>query len=105
MPGTSLLEIPYLDKIVHVILFAVVVLLWGFYYVFENPLAGNLRKRFIAITIASIILGIIMEFIQLYLIPNRDFDTRDIIADALGALAAGAYLITKFQGKKQQAIK
>ena len=50
----------------------------------------NPEKRnsiFILITIGSAAYGILMEYVQQNFIPNRSFDSGDIIADIIGCLA------------------
>ena len=40
-----------------------------------------------------ITLGIVMEYVQMYFIPNRSFDGYDIVADIVGAGLAGLWLL------------
>jgi len=35
--------------------------------------------------------GVMMEFVQLYFVKNRSFDTGDIIADAVGCVIGLIY--------------
>ena len=90
IPGTMLpseqnFSVPQSDKLVHIGLFAGFVLFWNF-YLSRRPLpAARMLRWFFLIFILGNALGIGMEFAQKYLIPFRDFDTEDIIADMIGA--------------------
>ncbi|WP_350340086.1 hypothetical protein [Paraflavitalea speifideaquila] len=44
-------------------------------------------------------LGIVLEYVQFYFIPQRSFDRFDIVADASGALAAMLYLLFRYPGR------
>lgn len=63
---------------------------WG-YYRFPALEAGS-RKNYLSVMTAlaflSISLGIVLEILQYYVIPNRDFDLWDVVADAAGAVLA-----------------
>jgi hypothetical protein len=92
VPGTGLFGLEGFDKIAHVVLFGGNVLFWGwhFYVAHSSP---ALRNTYIAVTILTITFGVIMEFVQMYWVPNRSFDGYDIVADAVGAVAAGIWLM------------
>jgi len=96
IPGSDLptdssfvFQIDGFDKFVHVILFGGIVLLWGFYYKRTEDRQG--QRSILYIILFSIGLGIAMEFIQLYFIPDRSFDKWDILADSGGAVLFGTY--------------
>lgn len=92
VPGAGIFGLKNLDKVIHVILFAMNVLFWGWHYeLTERPL-GQLRLIFLAATAFMILLGVVIEYIQLYFIPNRSFDSGDIIADVIGSVLAGIWL-------------
>jgi hypothetical protein len=93
VPGTGIFALKNLDKIVHVMLFGMNVLFWGWHYQAAGREPTNLRFIFIAATLLMITLGIIMEYVQLYFIPNRSFDGYDIIADIIGSVIAGLWLL------------
>lgn len=93
VPGTGIFGWKHLDKVVHLILFGSNVLLWGWYYYSTDRSARQLKIIFIGTTIIMSSLGIIMEYVQLYFIPNRSFDTGDIVADIAGAILAGLWLL------------
>ena len=93
VPGTGIFSLPNLDKVVHVVLFAMNVLFWGWHYASGNLPGARLRWIFIAATAAMIVIGVVMEYVQLYFIPNRSFDGWDIVADAVGSVLAGIWLM------------
>jgi hypothetical protein len=93
VPGEGIFGLPNLDKVVHIVLFGMNVLFWGWHFAAEHRPSSRLRWLFIASTALIILLGIIMEYVQLYFIPNRSFDGWDIVADAVGAVIAGLWLM------------
>ena len=93
VPGTGIFGIPNLDKIVHVILFGSNVLFWGLHYREGGRSRLQLRPIFLITTVFAIVLGVMMEYVQLYFVPNRSFDVGDIMADAAGAVLAGLWLL------------
>lgn len=80
-PQESWFEKIYLDKLVHIFLFFVLVQL------FYQPVSPAPAKLF-AIACIAICYGVAMEFIQGYWIPDRSFELADIFSDAAGAIAA-----------------
>jgi hypothetical protein len=93
VPGTGIFALKNLDKFVHVMLFGMNVLFWGWHYASTARDIANLRSIFVAATGLMITLGIVMEYVQMYFIPNRSFDVYDIVTDVIGAVAAGKWLI------------
>jgi len=75
-PKENWLNEIWMDKWIHVFLFAVLVFLWAKVVGKIYPIMGLL----------AIIYGIGMEYIQLYFVKNRSFDVGDILADSAGAL-------------------
>ena len=93
VPGTGLFALKNLDKLVHVMLFAMNVLFWGWHYETSDREWRQLKVIFIAATGIMITLGIVMEYVQMYFIPNRSFDGYDIVADIIGSVLAGLWLL------------
>ena len=91
VPGTGLFGMEGFDKMVHVVLFGCNVLFWGWHYQ-SADLDGPLRKKYQTTVILTVLLGIALEFVQMYWVPNRTFDGYDIVADTAGAVAAGLWL-------------
>ncbi|HSK11781.1 MAG TPA: VanZ family protein [Phnomibacter sp.] len=80
LPKTDLGNIPYFDKYIHIFLFAV---LSAFTLKAIRPTRPT---YFIWLVVLVILYGTLMEYVQLYLVPFRSFDGRDIMADAAGAV-------------------
>jgi len=73
----------WLDKWIHIGLFAVMVFLWC------RAIRPERKKNsfFLQVALYFFLYGIAMEFIQKYFIPYRSFDAGDILADGVGSLA------------------
>ena len=85
LPEEKGFDIVGFDKFVHFTLFGVFVYCWCFYfYSKEMPIKRTLIIYFIIFLLAEA-LGIGLEYVQKYYIPNRDFELGDIIADMMGA--------------------
>ncbi|MEO8583478.1 MAG: VanZ family protein [Flavitalea sp.] len=95
VPGTGIFSLPNLDKFVHIFLFGMNVLFWGWHYGASTPSSNKLKKIFLVSIVSTIILGITLEYVQLYFIPNRSFDTGDILADITGSVIAGCWLLIR----------
>ncbi|MGZ5136151.1 MAG: VanZ family protein, partial [Flavitalea sp.] len=84
IPGSSIPKQNWLthiqfDKIVHIGLFAVLVFLWrsAFHYS---------EKHYNALLImVSGFYGLLIEILQGFAVPNRDFDLYDLVADVAGS--------------------
>ncbi|HEX8333721.1 MAG TPA: VanZ family protein [Segetibacter sp.] len=104
-PEDNIFQIPQQDKIIHVIFFFLLV------YLFARPLKSSgfnsFQKKswFIRIAFYGLAYGIIIEFIQKYFVPNRDYDAWDILADGVGCLAAYLYSIRFFMATKKATKK
>jgi len=104
LPGSSFpaegifIEIPHLDKIVHVILFGGIVVLWSLYFFYQQQQNSHWKLTVIAIVLFTILLGIFMEYIQYNFIPNRAFDKGDILANTISSLIAGILFYFKKLG-------
>ena len=91
IPSEGIFSTPGIDKVVHVTLFGGIVLLWGFNLYFRRLENAKWRNIIVFLTFFSVALGIGLEFLQRCCIPNRSFDVYDMIADSIGAIAAGIY--------------
>ena len=92
LPGSALPDNDWfgkisLDKIIHVGLFAVMVLLWCI-PLFQKPaFVSRIPLLLILIPFAFFGYSILVEVIQHFFIPGRSFDLVDILADGLGCVA------------------
>ena len=75
-------------------------LLWCFYYESKQLPLKKLLRRFFLIFVVACVYGIGMEYMQKYLIPMRDFDLGDIIADLIGAGLAYGFCNISISGMK-----
>lgn len=89
----------WLDKWVHLFLFALMVWLWCRAVLKTGRSASQLRNIFLIILVITILYGTGMEFVQRYLVANRSFDTGDIIADAVGAFIGFVYSLRTYTKK------
>ncbi len=85
------LDISYLDKWVHGIMFAVMTFLF-LLPVAESSLYKKVKRHyFIRICVSMCIWGLTTEFIQKFFVPTRSFDLIDWAADSAGILLAFLY--------------
>lgn len=85
----------YLDKWIHIFLFAVFVITWSF----ASPLqpVKQRKKIIIKLLIAGVFFGVTMEVVQHYWVSNRSFEVKDIMADAAGCLIGWLYCRRKLK--------
>jgi hypothetical protein len=86
-------SIPYFDKWMHIGLFGVLNFLWILPLLLYR--SGN-RAGVLAISFGVFLYGLLMEFFQLYCIPNRSFEWADVLADAAGTALALLFSGTKW---------
>jgi len=87
----SLLKVYGIDKLIHIVLFAILAFLWGTYFLNRETLHAK-RIILLIITMASAY-GMGMEYYQQYF-TNRSFSYWDGLADAIGSVA-GAWAAKK----------
>jgi VanZ family protein len=81
LPKTNFFSsIPEFDKWVHIFLFAILSALTLL------ALQPKTTSGLVLLVGIVIVYGAAMEYVQLYLVPYRSFDERDIMADAVGAI-------------------
>ena len=97
IPKSSLFDILYFDKWVHIGMFGVLTIFWG--YPFLKTTIGSV-KLFCKISVLVILYGIAMEFVQKYWTVGRSFDIFDILADSFGSIVACFFLIAKLKKSK-----
>lgn len=98
-PKENWLDKIWLDKWIHIGLFAVLVTLWCRAMLKRKSDGIKLRNFFIWIGLISLAYGIGMEFVQEYFIPNRSFDVGDIIADGIGCILGFIYTTRNYLKK------
>ena len=92
MPGSDVPKVTWLDniknfdKIVHAGLFGGLTFFFFLPY-FKSGISFRQKINYlIRISLAAIVWGITVEFIQRFYIPGRDFDLLDWAADSAGVL-------------------
>jgi VanZ family protein len=96
LPGKDLPEVnlPFVDKWTHLILFAVFSFLW---LTSSNTVS---IKVFIIVFFASGYTGWIIEYIQGHFVPDRSQDNMDTLADIAGSVGGMIVFATLFFFKK-----
>lgn len=74
----------YLDKWIHIGLFAMLVTLWCLPLIQRFKELSRLNILFVWVTLGFIFYGIAIEFIQGQFIVNRTFGVDDMVADTIG---------------------
>jgi len=101
LPGSDLPEKDWmgkiwLDKWIHIGMFGIMVVLWCRGMLMKEYEIPKIRKIFLCLGIGWLLYGIGMEFVQKYFIPNRSFDTGDILADAAGCTVGVVYSMSRY---------
>ncbi len=101
VPHISVLDKLYFDKWVHCGLCCGLTFLTAYPFIQSGRCT---KKMLIKISIAFTIYGILIEFMQKYFAYQRDFDVKDMVADAIGCLI-GFILANKLMQHKTQKNK
>lgn len=102
IPGTTLpkVDIPLIDKWVHVILFG----LFTFFWLCAIP-TRNIRFLIILFLI-NLFFGWLVEYIQGHFVPNRSQDNMDTLADAIGGtIGILLFVLLSYMGERSIAKK
>jgi VanZ family protein len=94
LPGSDIPKVgwldglPNFDKLVHAGLFGGLTFFFFMPY-FKSDISHQQKINFLRrLSLAAIVWGITVEFIQKFFIPSRDFDLLDWAADSAGVLIA-----------------
>jgi len=79
-PSENWLDWIYLDKWVHIGLFAVLIFLW------RSSFDWEVNNYNLLLLFSALLYGLMVEFIQRYWIPNRSFDLYDVLSDMTGSV-------------------
>jgi VanZ family protein len=101
IPGTAFPKENWLDKlafdkVVHFVMFALMVITWCLGLARLNRNKVRTKKGILLVAICSFAYGTGMEFIQHHLIPYRSFDVGDIIADGAGCVAGLIFSLRRY---------
>jgi hypothetical protein len=93
MPGKDVPKMPwldgiYFDKWVHAGMFGGLTFLFSWPFHRSGFSAQQRHFYFIKIALAASIWGLIIEFIQKFYVPSRDFELLDWAADSVGVFLA-----------------
>lgn len=80
------LQIPHLDKVVHLVFYFVLAFLGVLIWMRTDEQKGQLKKVLVYSFLFAFFYGILMEFLQLNLTQDRHGDAWDVLANTLGAL-------------------
>ncbi|MBA4054010.1 MAG: hypothetical protein C0490_04795 [Marivirga sp.] len=90
----------FLDKWIHVGLFAGLTGLWCLPLIHRIDEIQKLRSLFVLIALGFVVYGVVIEFIQGNFIPHRSFGIDDMIADAIGC--GVGFMFSNWQLNKQK---
>ncbi|OSZ73772.1 hypothetical protein CAP36_17360 [Chitinophagaceae bacterium IBVUCB2] len=96
-PKENWLSKIWFDKWVHIGMFALMVFLWCWAIHNKQTVQLKLSNTFLWIGIFCLLYGVVMEFVQEYVVINRSFDVGDIIADAAGCLIGVVYSLKRYK--------
>lgn len=77
-----------LDKVVHFSMYFVLTFMWAVEGLKQYRFRWWRYNSVKLSLIFCILLGVVLELVQLYLLPDRDFDYYDVLANTLGAIGA-----------------
>jgi VanZ family protein len=105
LPGSAFPKENWFDKIwadkwIHIFLFSVLVFLWAIAMGKKYPTPPKMRSFLLVLACLGLVYGAGMEFIQKYFVPNRSFDTGDILSDALGACMGSVFSWYRYKKNK-----
>ena len=100
LPGEEIPHIEWMDKLqvdklVHITLFIIIVILFAFPFNKTDFSRSCRFKWFLRIAILGVLYGIAIEFIQKYFVPHRTFGIDDMLADLIGCII-GYYCARRF---------
>ena len=81
------MKISGIDKVIHFLFHFIFTLLWSIYYFSKDKMLTP--KKVIIIVIASLIFGVMIEWMQASFTLTRQADILDVISNTGGAISAG----------------
>lgn len=84
LPSRSWFDDIYLDKWVHLFLFAALVVLWSGPIISLKGAQKKIYSTALCTSLLAFFYGILMEGVQHFWIPDRSFDLFDIVSDGAG---------------------
>lgn len=101
LPGSALPKESWLDKIwgdklAHIFLFMVLVILWCRFFAYRFYKNLKHKKIFIVLALMATLYGLGMEYVQKYWVNNRSFDLLDVASNAAGSAIGLAFSLKKY---------
>lgn len=95
LPSNPFFELIYLDKWVHIGLLALLTMIWGFpgIHYFDRS-----QRHLLFIAVIFVLYGVVTEYAQQHLTPDRSFDPIDMLADTIGVVTG--YCILRYYRNK-----
>lgn len=81
------IEIPFADKLVHGLLFAIIAVVYGIDWVWHHRRRWVTVKESVFISVISTLFGGLIEFLQWAMNVGRSGDWGDFLADGIGVAA------------------
>jgi len=91
LPETN---IKFQDKIFHFTAYVILAILWGFYF-----FIGNYKKGILISFMATLIFGVVLEFVQEVVNPLRNYDNLDLLANCIGVVV-GTIVVLYYKNLK-----
>ncbi|MEJ7683291.1 MAG: VanZ family protein [Segetibacter sp.] len=99
LPHSTLFDLPYFDKAVHLGMFFLLTVLFCYPFSKLPAKPSAISAVFYKIAFYIILYGILMEFVQEFFTVGRSFDVIDILFDAIGSFS-GLLAIRQYAHKK-----
>ena len=104
-PDTNGVEIPYMDKLVHICMYGGLCLVIWFEYLRQHK-SISFKRMLIGGIISPICMSGCIELLQEHCTENRGGDWADLVANIIGIISAagiGYYILRPFFNKKRNA--
>lgn len=95
-------KLEHADKVVHIVLFAVLFMLLSVGFIKQRTFRYLRERTLVKVFIATMVYGIIIEFLQGTLFVNRYIELSDMLFNGLGSLI-GAGLFLSIYGTRSYA--
>ena len=91
-------DLPHKDKILHYMAYIVLAIVWSIYLKYSKA-KNPLRIAFIS----TLVFGIVLECVQEWINPTREFDLLDLLANCLG-VTTGTIIVSCYIKSKVKLI-
>lgn len=101
--GLTISFIPFLDKILHLVTYIILTVLWSNYFIHLLPNTKTVKVLTIVVLFLTVY-GIVIEVLQSKLTSSRVYDINDIVANLLG-IAIGVLIFNYLKKLKLKSNK